>query len=197
MDIEKTIKNLKARGFEVSYFKTGDEASGYLNEKIDGEKVAFGGSMTVQELGLYESLGEHNDVFWHWKTVDPNQKIIEAERTVYVTSANAVSEDGEIVNIDGAGNRVAHSVYGKKKVYFVCGINKIAKDFDAAVKRARQVAAPKNAQRMNRNTPCVKTGKCADCKSDERICNILTVLLGKPMRMESVEVVLIGEDIGY
>ena len=116
---------------------------------------------------------------------------------VYLSSANGIAETGEIVNIDGNGNRVAETLFGHKKVYIIVGKNKIAPDYDGALWRARNIASPKNAQRMNRKTPCAVNGdKCYDCKSPDRICRGLTVLWKKPMCAE-YEVVLINEDMGF
>ena len=119
-----------------------------------------------------------------------------AEADVYLTSANGLAETGEILNIDGAGNRVASTLYGHKKVYFVIGANKLAPTRDEALWRARNIAAPRNAQRLGKKTPCaVKGDKCYDCKSPDRICRGLVELWGPMMGMET-EVILIGEDLG-
>lgn len=145
-------------------------------------------------MGLYPRLSSHNRVVWHWE----GGSLEEAARTeVYLTSANGVAETGELVNIDGNCNRIASSVYGHKRVYFVVGINKIEPDYDRALWRARNVAAPKNAQRLGRKTPCaVKGDRCYDCKSPERICRGLSVIWGRPTPVEVMEVVLIGEELG-
>lgn len=150
--------------------------------------------MTVKAMGLYPRLSSHNRVVWHWE----GGSLEEAARTeVYLTSANGVAETGELVNIDGNCNRIASSVYGHKRVYFVVGINKIEPDYDRALWRARNVAAPKNAQRLGRKTPCaVKGDRCYDCKSPERICRGLSVIWGRPTPVEVMEVVLIGEELG-
>ena len=115
---------------------------------------------------------------------------------IYLTSVNALAETGELVNIDGAGNRVASTLFGHEKVYFVIGRNKLAPTVDAAVWRARNIASPRNAQRLGRKTPCaVKGDRCYDCKSPERICRGLVTLWGPMMGMEA-EVLLIDEDLG-
>ena len=133
-------------------------------------------------------------MIWHWE----GGNLAEAATTeVYLTSANGVAETGELINIDGNCNRIASSVYGHKRVYFVVGINKIEPDYDRALWRARNVAAPKNAQRLGRKTPCaVKGDRCYDCKSPERICRGLSVIWGRPTPVETMEVVLIGEELG-
>ena len=131
-DIEKLRKNLEDRGIRSSYFATAREAADYLDRQIDGTTVGIGGSMTVKAMGLYPRLSSHNRVVWHWE----GGSLEEAAGTeVYLTSANGVAETGELVNIDGNCNRIASSVYGHKRVYFVVGINKIEPDYDRALWR--------------------------------------------------------------
>lgn len=194
-DWTKLTKNLEERGFTPKVFATKEEAADYLDSQIDGASVAFGGSMTVQEMGLYPRLAAHNNALWHWN----NDGLAEAATTdVYICSANGLSEDGEIINIDGVGNRVASTLFGHKRVYFVVGKNKIAPDYDKALWRARNIASPKNAQRIGVNTPCAAKGdKCYDCKSPQRICRGLVVLWEKPKAIETMEVILIDEELGY
>ena len=185
---------MEDRGIQSSYFATAQAAADYLDQQIDGTTVGIGGSMTVKVMGLYPRLSAHNQVAWHWE----GDSLEEAAKTeVYLTSANGVAETGELINIDGNCNRIASSVYGHKRVYFVVGINKIEPDYDRALWRARNVAAPKNAQRLGRKTPCaVKGDRCYDCKSPERICRGLSVIWGRPTPVETMEVVLIGEELG-
>ena len=188
-------KNLEARGFSVRTFATAAEAAAYLNEAIDGKTVGFGGSVTLQDMGLYELLGSHNEVHWHWVNGQEERKTAMGTQ-VYLSSANGLAETGEIINIDGSGNRVASTLYGHEKVYLVIGRNKLAPTYDEALWRARNIAAPKNAQRLGRKTPCaVKGDRCYDCKSPERICRGLTVQWEPMMGMET-EILLVDEDLG-
>ena len=187
----KTI--LQSKGYTVSQFTTARQAADYLDEKIDGVSVGIGGSMTIEEMKLYDRLAGHNTVHWHWKGGDVTAAAV---ADVYLSSVNALAATGEIVNIDGIGNRVASILYGHKKVYLIVGKNKIAPDFDGALHRARNIAAPLNAKRLGKATPCVKTGRCMDCKSPERICKELAVLWGCPMQAD-IEIVLIDEALGY
>lgn len=196
MDIEKTIRNLESRGFSVKHFAKGTEAAEYINSRIDGTSVGIGGCMTAQELGLYDSLSAHNEVYWHWRSNAENIRELENAAPFFITSANAISEDGQILNIDGMGNRLAGMTYGKKQTFIIAGKNKICDDFDSALYRARNVAAVKNAARFGKNTPCQIDGKCHDCRSPERICGSLLVMWQPPMGMH-VEVVLIDEELGY
>lgn len=198
MNIENTITKLKGRGFEVSLFENKEAASAYLAANIKNTTVGIGGSKTVDEMGLYDTLcAEGNEVFWHWKT--PGMETLEKENSakVFITSANAIAETGEIINIDGRGNRLAGQVFGKKSVYIISGTNKICDDFASAVERARNVAATKNAERFPGETPCKIDGKCHDCRAKNRICNAMLVLWGPMMDMEKVEVVLIDEPLGF
>lgn len=194
-DWTKLTKNLEERGFTPKVFATKEEAADYLDSQIDGVSVAFGGSMTVQEMGLYPRLAAHNNALWHWDKAGLEQAV---STDVYISSVNGLAETGELINIDGTGNRVASTLFGHKRVYFVVGKNKIAPDYDKALWRARNIASPKNAQRIGVQTPCaVKGDRCYDCKSPQRICNGLVVLWGRPKGIETMEVILIDEELGY
>lgn len=198
---ELTISNLRKRGFSVAYFDTAAEAADYLDRSIDGKTVGVGGSVTLQEMGLYDKLSTHNRMFWHWYAPQnvPMQEThrMAATAQVYLSSANAIAATGEILNIDGTGNRVASTLYGHEKLYIVAGENKIAENYDAALWRARNIASPKNAQRLAKKTPCALKGdKCYDCSSPERICRGL-VVLWEPMLSMETEVILVGESLGY
>ena len=197
MDVEKTIRNLKLRGYSVRHFATGEEAAAYLDAQIDGTTIGIGGCMTAKELGLYDRLAAHNEVFWHW--IVPGQETIEKANAaaVYISSANAMTEGGEILNIDGNGNRLAGQVYGRKRLFIVAGTNKICPDFESALSRARNVAATRNALRFEaKKTPCKLDGKCHDCRSADRICNALLVLWA-PMGGMTSEIILIDEELGF
>lgn len=189
-------KNLEDRGYAVRVFSTGAEAAAYLDGVIDGRTVGFGGSMTLEQLGLYDALGRHNTVVWHWKQEAGPARREAMFTQVYLTSANGLAETGEILNIDGIGNRVAATLFGHEKVYFVIGRNKLAPTYDEALWRTRNIASPKNARRLGKKTPCaVKGDRCYDCKSPERICRGLVTLWGPMMGMET-EVLLVDEDLG-
>jgi len=194
-DWTKLTENLEQRGFTPKVFATAKEAADYLDKEIDGVSVGFGGSMTVQEMGLYPRLASHNNTVWHWSQAGLEEAIT---TDVYICSVNGLAETGEIINIDGTGNRVASTLFGHKRVYLVVGRNKIAPDYDKALWRARNIASPKNAQRLGMKTPCaVKGDKCYDCKSPQRICRALVVLWEKPKGIEAMEVILIDEELGY
>ena len=199
MNVEKTLESLRNNGFEACYFDTGAAAAAYVAGQISGETVGFGGSKTLEALGLFETLSESNTVFWHWKQgpIEEARKKANAA-SIYLCSANGLSETGEIVNIDGGGNRLAATGYDKKKVFLLVGKNKVEETFEKALWRARNVASPLNARRFNTDTPCVKGElRCYDCDSPARICRTLQVFWRKPTGVTAFEVVLIGEDFGY
>ena len=197
MNFDAVKQNLEKRGYTVRVFSTGKEAADFLDAAIDGKSVGFGGSATLDALGVYERLGKHNETVWHWKWEDPAAARREAMTAdVYLTSVNALAETGELVNIDGAGNRAAATLFGHEKVYYVIGRNKLAATYHEAVWRARNVAAPQRARQLGKKTPCaLKCDRCYDCKSPERICRGFVTLWGPMMGMEA-EVLLVDEDLG-
>ena len=201
MDWEKLERKLKYKGYEVSRFATGKEAAAYLDGKIDGVTVGFGDSETMISMGLYDLLAKHNDV------ADPKhpkegKDFYSTARDalitdIFLTSVNGMAETGEMVNIDGTGNRVAGSLFGHRKVYFVVPVNKIVPTLDDAIWRARNVAAPKNTARHHYHTPCAaKQDHCYDCNSPDRICCAQTIYWRKMRNIES-EIVLIDEELGF
>jgi hypothetical protein len=197
-----TVKeNLEKRGYRVSCFATAQEATAYLDAEIDQKVVAFGGSATLSEMGVYEALSKHNRVIWHARLPegksDEEVRMEAREAEIYLSSVNGLAETGEIVNIDGKCNRIASMLYGHKKVYLVIGKNKLVSDCDAALWRARNIAAPQNAKRLGVKTPCaVREDRCYDCKSPQRICHGLSVLWQKPTSGD-VEVLLIDQELGF
>jgi len=196
MNLEKLCQNLKKNGYEVNVFDTKEQARDYIVETNSNTSIGFGGSMTSKQMGLYEALGKTNEVYWAWMDKSADMHTKEAHAKVYISSVNGVSEDGELINIDGTCNRIASNVYGHEKVIFVFGINKIEENFEKALYRARNIAAVKNAIRLNKNTPCVKGGKCYDCNAPERICRGLSVLWQKPEH-GIYEVVIVKEELGF
>ena len=199
MAFEALKEKLEYNGFQVSVFATAEEAAAYLNREIDGVTVGCGGSMTLRDLDLYASLSAHNTLYYHGLSDDPAGAMKKAMTAdVYLLSANAIAENtGEILNIDGTGNRVSSTLFGHRKVYFVAGKNKVSENFDKALWRLRNVVAPKNAQRLGRKTPCAAKGdRCYNCNSPERICRGLVVHYKKIGSMD-MEVVLVDQELGY
>ncbi len=199
---ETLIKNLKRRHIKGFYCATGDDAVKKVSELIaDGSSVTWGGTMTVRDLGIPDALKRRGtlEVLDRDLVETPEEKQAMYLRAfsadVYLTSANAISEDGVIVNIDGNGNRVAAITWGPKKVIFVIGLNKVAQNVEAALARARSTASPINAARFDIKTPCQTDGTCHNCNSAESICNYVHFLRNSPR--ERHVVVLVGEELGY
>ena len=196
------IKNLKRRHIEGCYCATAEEAVKKVSELIaDGSSVTWGGTMTVRDLGIPQYLKDRGtlEVLDRDLAETPEDKqdvyLKAFSADVYLSSANAISEDGVIVNIDGNGNRVAAITWGPKKVIFVIGLNKVAQNVEAAVARARSTASPINAARFDINTPCHTDGVCHNCNSPECICNYVHFLRNSPQGRHVV--VLVGETLGY
>ena len=196
------IKNLQRRHIEAFYCPTGDEAVKKVSELIeDGSSVTWGGTMTVRNLGIPQALKDRGTlqvldrdlVETAEEKLDMYLKAFSAD--VYLSSANAISEDGVIVNIDGNGNRVAAITWGPKKVIFVIGLNKVAQTVEAALSRVRGTASPINAARFDIKTPCQVDGVCHNCNSPESICNYVHFLRNSPRGRHVV--VLVGENLGY
>jgi len=196
------IKNLKRRHIEGFYCPTAQEAVKKVSELIaDGSSVTWGGTMTVRDLGIPDYLRSRGtlQVLDRDLVKTPEEKLemyLKAfSADVYLSSANAISEDGVIVNIDGNGNRVAAITWGPKKVIFVIGLNKVAQNVEAALARARSTASPINAARFDIKTPCQTDGVCHNCNSPESICNYVHFLRNSPKGRHTV--VLVGESLGY
>ena len=197
-DLEKTGKNLENRGFRVHRFASGAEAAEFLVQTLHGTSIGIGGSVTIDTLGVYDRLCGSNEVFWHWKNHAPETRERAGKAETYLCSANGMSENGEIVNIDGFGNRVAGTIYGPERVFLVVGRNKIAPDLTGAIDRARNIAAPLNARRLSRHTPCaVGEPRCHDCRSPEKVCGVMTVFFMPPTSIKEFHVILVDEDLGY
>lgn len=196
------IKNLQRRHMEAFYCPTAEDAVRQVSELIDdGSSVTWGGTMTVRDLGIPDVLKNRGTL----EVIDRDLAETAEEKQaaylrafsadVYLTSANALSEDGVIVNIDGNGNRVAAITWGPKKVIFVIGLNKVAQTVEAALSRARGTASPINAARFDIKTPCQIDGVCHNCNSPESICNYVHFLRNSPKSRHVV--VLVGENLGY
>lgn len=210
-NIEKTIKSLENNNYTVNYFESAEDAAEWLDAEIDGEIVGFGDSQTMIKMRMFDRLSSHNTVY------DPNQSKGEdvepdefhelARKALvvdsFLTSVNAMSETGEMINIDGTGNRVAGSLFSHKKIYFIVGTNKIEPSLDAAMWRAKNIASPMNSLKYDLPTPCVahykKTGeyKCFDCNSPQRICNATVIYQKRMEYLEDAVVVLIDEKLGF
>ena len=199
--LEQIKSVLEKKGYAVQLFKSAQEAKDYvLNSVQAGQSVGVGGSITVQQMELDKALAEKGcPVWWHWTAPGPEKEaahVNAAVADVYLCSANALTEKGQIINIDGHGNRVAATLHGPGKVVFIIGKNKLVPDYDAAIERIKSAACPPNAKRLGLNTPCAVLGKCTDCDSPQRMCGA-TVILERAVTGHPMEVVLVEEDLGY
>ncbi len=199
----KMVKAMQRRHFDAYYCATASEAKAKVNELIpDGASVTWGGTMTVRDMDIPKMLQKRGTLkVWDRDKVEtPEEKqemyLRAFQADYYLSSANAITEDGVIVNIDGNGNRVAAITWGPQHVIFVVGMNKVAQDPEAALKRARSTAAPINAARFDIQTPCQLDGQCHNCNSPQSICNYIHFLRNssKPGR---IIVILVGENLGY
>ena len=195
MKLTAVSNRLQRSGYIVRIFPTAASAARYLSDTIFGKTVGFGGSMTLEALGLWDSLSLHNTVYSHLHGFSAGPEAANAQ--IYISSVNALAETGEIILIDGDGNRASAVLFGHEKVYFVIGHNKLASTYDAAIWRARNIAAPLNARRKQKKTPCaIKADRCYNCNSPERICRAM-VTLWRPLSGMETEIILIDEDLGF
>jgi len=199
---QKLIANLERRHFEAYYCPTAEEAKQKTMELMpEGSSVTWGGSMTIRDMGLPAALKEHNYEVYDRDEAQTGDDVGRIYRKAfscdfYLSSANAISEDGIIVNIDGNGNRVAAIAWGPKRVIFLIGVNKVAQNVETALSRARSVASPINCLRFDKQTPCQNDGLCHNCMSKDSICNQFHFLRqSHPARRHVV--ILIGEHLGY
>ena len=197
----KFVKKLEQKGSKVRTFRQKEKAAQYLQEQFHNDTIGFGDSQTLLHMGLYALLSKNNIVY------DPNQfddndnflKTAKKALTAkyFLTSVNAITEDGIIINMDGTGNRVAGSLFGHEKVFFIFGTNKIVSNIEEGVWRTRNIAAPQNAKRIGCNTPCALKGdRCYDCNSPYRICSGLLIQY-KKMNDSDAEIIIIDEDLGF
>ena len=200
--LENTAGALKKNGFEAKVFTDSPSAAGHILSLVgSGKTVGMGGSMTVEALGLHQALQKAgNVIITHKPDMSPRERMqtwLKAQAAdFYMASPQAITAKGELLFIDGNGNRTAAVTYGPGKVILIAGVNKLVRNSDEGLWRMRNVAAIANNMRLKKNNPCVKTGKCEDCASPERICNVINILLKKP-RCTDYEVVLINEELGY
>jgi hypothetical protein len=199
----KTVEKLEAHDFKALYVKSRQEAVEEIWKYITPKtRVGAAGSITIRELGILDQLEKQgNIVYDHWKPGLSKEKILEIRKSqitsdLFLGSVNAITMNGELVNIDGAGNRVNSHIFGPGKVILVVGYNKIVEDVQEGIKRVKNVAAPINAKRLNIDVPCAKLGKCVDCNSPNRICRVVVIHERRPS-LTDILVILVGEELGY
>lgn len=200
---EKSIEAFKKHGFDAHFVATVEEARKLILEMVSGyETFGFGGSNTTRSLGIMEELvSMGKTVFDHWqkdlsKEDDLGIRMQQGRSECFLCSANAVSATGEVINVDGVGNRTNAMTFGPKKVIVVAGMNKVTPDLESALRRVSEIAAPMRAKSLEMDTPCAKTGVCNDCNVPQRICRVTTILHRKPM-LTDVSVVLINQSLGF
>lgn len=196
---EQIIKGLESRNMDGYYAKSKEEALKMALDLIpEGSRVAKGGSMSVVEIGLEDAVKNGNYEYCDRAAMKDKREaeLFAYSADVYLGSVNAITEDGVLVNIDGNSNRVSAYAYGPEKLVLIVGLNKVASDADAAMKRARNEAATINAQRFGLSTPCSKTGRCMDCKSPDTIC--CQFLITRYSRhKDRIHVILVNENLGF
>ncbi|CUU46723.1 lactate utilization protein [Clostridium beijerinckii] len=201
--INRTIKNLSQRNIDGFFVNDGNELKELLKQLIGKNSVVgVGDSMTLFETGVIDFLREENYTFldkYRDGITSEEKKSIYMQNfsaDTFMCSTNALTESGELYNIDGNGSRVAPMIYGPKQVILVTGTNKIVKDIEEAEKRVRNYAAPIDAKRLGKDTPCTKLGYCVDCKSPNRICNDFTIIRGQFVKGR-IKVIIVGKQLGY
>lgn len=201
--IKRVIKNLEENNINGYFVEDEKDAIEKIKEIIEeGDTVSVGGSMSLFETGIIDFLrkGNYNFLDRYEEGLTSNDIkelfIKTFSSDAYLVSTNAITEKGELYNVDGLGNRVAAMIYGPKKVIVVAGINKIVKDIDKAIMRNREIAAPANSKRLDKKTPCKKVGYCMDCNSPERICNKYTIIK-KEYQKDRMYVIIVNQYLGY
>ena len=200
---KKTIEKLEAHGFSAIYVRTKEEAVQEIWKHITPkQRIGVGGSLTIRELGVLDRLEAQGcTVYDHWKPGLSKETILGIRRSqmtsdLFLSSVNAITLTGELINIDATGNRVNATVFGPGKVILVVGYNKIVEDVQEGIKRIKDVAAPMNARRLNVDVPCAKLGKCIDCNSPNRICKVIVIHERKPS-LTDMFVIIVGEELGF
>lgn len=201
--IKKTMDALRLNRMKAFYAENSAEACEIVRGLVKNDKlITSGGSMTLKECGVIDMLCEDfGGAYLDRSAGKDRDEVEEIMRKAFVSdtflaSTNALTEDGELYNVDGNGNRVSAMIYGPKQVIVVAGVNKLVKDLDAAKERVEKIAAPKNTVRLERATPCVKTGACAHCRSEDRIC-CSYVTLAQQRVPDRIKVIIVNEDLGY
>ena len=200
IDYSALVRSLSARRFLPEVFDTAEEAKAAVLRIVGDRSVGIGGSATVRDMHLAEALQANgNQVYWHWLVAKEakqaaRDKALNAD--VYMSSSNALTMDGRLVNIDGTGNRAAGLIYGPHEVVVIVGRNKIVNGLDEAIERIKRNTCPTNARRLGLDTPCAKTGKCFDCRTAARMCNVTFILEAPTRPVKAFHVLLVKENLG-
>ena len=199
----KAIEKLEAHDFKAIFIKNKEEATDeILKQVVPKQRIGIGGSVTIRELGILEKLEAQGHILYnHWKPGLSREEILAIRKSqmtsdLFLSSSNAITLNGELVNIDGLGNRVNSINFGPGKVILVAGYNKIVDDVEEAIKRIKNITAPLNARRLNIDVPCAKVGRCVDCNSPNRICRVIVIHERRPS-LTDILVILVGEELGF
>jgi len=202
--IQKTVERLNKNEMETIYFSTAKEAREEVLKRIPPEAtVGVGGSVTLRQMGLVEALERRgNEVFNHWKEgLSKEDRGVVAKKQqradYFVTSTNALTMDGKLVNVDASGNRVTSMIFGPGKVIVVTGVNKIVRNLNQAMARIKKSVAPQNCRRRKDPTPCAEDLVCHDCDTPARLCRVTTIIEKRPWGIKEFSVILVGEELGY
>ncbi|MBW1975061.1 MAG: lactate utilization protein [Deltaproteobacteria bacterium] len=205
--LNRVKENLEKNNFEAYVAESAEQAKSIVVDKIilslKPSTISFGGSVTVVQTGIYDALkrAENIEIIDTYDmSLSPKERINQRKRALladlFITGTNAVVENGMLVNLDGMGNRIAAITFGPRHVIIVVGRNKVVFDLEEALQRVKEIAAPANAIRLNRKTPCAKTGQCEDCSSPERICNVWSIV-EKSAPKGRIKVILVNDDLGF
>jgi hypothetical protein len=202
---KRAVEALMKREFKALYMENQARAKEVILKEIPpGASVGVGGSVTVRSMGILTDLkARGNKIIDHWVTAslfsEENFELRRAQQTcdVFLTSTNAITLDGQLVNIDGGGNRVNAMAFGPRRAIVVAGFNKIVPDLESALRRIKEVTVPLNCKRINSSPPCIIAGKCVDCRVPQRVCRITTIIEWKPPFFSDYLVVIVGENLGY
>ncbi len=199
----RAIERLEAHDFKATFVRDRKEAvSEILKQVIPGQRIGVGGSVTVRELGILEALeARGHRLYNHWAPGLSQEEVLSVRKAqmgsdLFLSSVNAITLNGELVNIDGIGNRVNSTIFGPGKVLLVAGYNKLVDDVQEAIRRIKNVSAPLNARRLNIDVPCAKTGRCVDCNSPNRICRVIVIHERRPSLTETM-IFIVGEELGF
>ncbi len=201
--VKRVMDKLIAHDFGAIYVKTKGEAVQEILKSVEpNQKIGVGGSVTIRQLGVLDVLEKQGYTLYdHWKPGIQKEESLDIRKSqmlsdLFLSSVNAITLNGELINIDGIGNRVNSTVFGPKKVILVVGYNKIVENVEEGIKRIKNIASPLNARRLNVDVPCAKIGKCVDCNSPSRICRVIVIHERRPSLTDML-IIIVGEELGY
>lgn len=203
LEVQNTVESLKRNGFDVKVFESKEKAREWLVSQVkERERVGIGGSLTIRQIGVVEALKEKGITLYdHWEEGLSPEEVLDTRKKqivsdVFITSSNAITQTGEIVNREGVGNRINAMTFGPGRVYIVVGKNKIVKDVNAGIERIKKISAPLRSKNLNTNNPCVEKGECIDCSSPTRICRITHIIHRCPVNT-NITIIIVLDELGF